>query len=86
MKKRTQVFIVHGGMTFKSKKDYLHFVRGLFGRGEEGYQDKGLLGEVGGLKIGANAFMIPRENIQQITRFMQKEKIDYAMKEISVYH
>lgn len=27
MKKRTQVFLVHGGMTFKNKKDYLHFLK-----------------------------------------------------------
>jgi len=27
MKKKTQIFIIHGGMTFKSKKDYLHYLR-----------------------------------------------------------
>src|SRR3989338_8518960 len=27
MKKRTQVFLIHGGMTFKNKKDYLHFLK-----------------------------------------------------------
>jgi len=27
IKKRTQIFIIHGGMTFKSKKDYLHFLK-----------------------------------------------------------
>lgn len=27
MKKKTQIFIIHGGMTFKSRKDYLHFLR-----------------------------------------------------------
>jgi uncharacterized protein len=26
-KKKTQIFIVHGGMTFKSKKDYLKFLK-----------------------------------------------------------
>ncbi len=26
-KKRTQILIIHGGMTFKSKKDYLHFLK-----------------------------------------------------------
>jgi len=26
MKKQIQIFIIHGGMTFKSKKDYLHFL------------------------------------------------------------
>lgn len=27
MKKKTQIFIIHGGMTFKNKKDYLHFLK-----------------------------------------------------------
>jgi len=69
----------------RKKKDYLHFVRGLFGRKEKGYNDNGLLGEVRGLKISGNAFIIPRESLQKITSFMQKEKIDYSMKEISLF-
>ena len=27
MRKKIQVFFVHGGMTFKNKKDYLHFLK-----------------------------------------------------------
>lgn len=27
MKKKTQIFIIHGGNTFKSKKDYFHFLK-----------------------------------------------------------
>ena len=27
MKKKIQIFIIHGGTTFKSKKDYLHFLK-----------------------------------------------------------
>jgi len=27
MKNKIQIFIVHGGMTFKNKKDYLHFLK-----------------------------------------------------------
>ena len=26
-KKKTQIFVIHGGMTFKNKKDYLHFLK-----------------------------------------------------------
>lgn len=26
-KKKTQIFIIHGGMTFKNREDYLHFLR-----------------------------------------------------------
>jgi hypothetical protein len=27
MKTKTQIFIIHGGMTFKNDKDYLHFLK-----------------------------------------------------------
>jgi len=27
MKKKIQVFLIHGGMTFKTKKDYLHYLK-----------------------------------------------------------
>lgn len=27
MKKKTQIFFIHGGMTFKNQKDYLHFLK-----------------------------------------------------------
>jgi len=27
MKNKTQILMVHGGMTFKSEKDYLHFLK-----------------------------------------------------------
>lgn len=27
MKKKTQIFMIHGGMTFKNKKDHLHFLK-----------------------------------------------------------
>ena len=27
MKRKTQIFLVHGGMTFKKRKDYLHFLK-----------------------------------------------------------
>src|SRR3989338_947273 len=27
MKRKIQIFIIHGGMTFKNKKDYLHFLK-----------------------------------------------------------
>ena len=27
MEKKVQIFIIHGGMTFKNKKDYLHFLK-----------------------------------------------------------
>lgn len=27
MKNKTQIFVIHGGMTFKNEKDYLHFLK-----------------------------------------------------------
>ncbi|MDP2669035.1 MAG: hypothetical protein Q8P07_04345 [bacterium] len=27
MKNKTQVFLVHGGMTFKNQRDYLHYLK-----------------------------------------------------------
>lgn len=27
MKNKTQIFLIHGGMTFKNKKDYLHYLK-----------------------------------------------------------
>ena len=27
MKKKTQIFLIHGGMTFKNQKDYLHYLK-----------------------------------------------------------
>lgn len=27
MKKKTQIFMIHGGMTFKNRKDYLHYLK-----------------------------------------------------------
>lgn len=69
----------------KKKKQYLHFIRGLFGRKEKGYKDHGLLGEVNGKRLGKDVILIPRENLQKITEFMQREKINYSMKEICVF-
>ena len=69
----------------KKKKNYLHFIRVLFGRKEKGYKDNGLLGEVNGIKISANAIIVPKESQQIVARFMQKEKIDYSMKEMGLF-
>lgn len=67
------------------KKQYLHFIRRLFGRKEKGYKDSGLLGEINGKKISANLIIVPKESQEKITEFMQKEKINYSMKEICIF-
>ena len=69
----------------KKKKQYLHFTRILFGRKEKGYKDLGFLGELNGKRISSNVIIVPKENQQKTMSFMQKEKIDYSMKEIAVF-
>lgn len=69
----------------KNKKAYLHFIRLLYGRTEEGYKGEGLLKDINGRKISTNVFIVPKENQQIVMKFMQKEKIDYSMKEICVF-
>ena len=69
----------------KKKNKYLHFIRTLLGRKEQGYKDKGLLGQTNGKKISTNAIIVPKESQQKITNLMNKEKIDYSMTEIGVF-
>lgn len=69
----------------KIKKKYLHFIRLLYGRKEKGYKGEGFLREVNGKRIGTNTFIVPKENQQIVMKFMQKENIDYSMKEICVF-
>jgi hypothetical protein len=65
----------------KNKKKYLHLIRGLFGRNEKGYNDKGILGSLEGIRISSNVIIVPKENQKSIMDFMQKNKVDYSMKE-----
>ena len=88
--KKSEIFPAERKVIFtydlpKNKREYLHFIRNLFGRKEEEYKDLGLLGDVSGQKISSNVIIIPKENQQKITEFMQKEKINYSMKEICVF-
>ena len=66
----------------KKKTKYLLTIRTLFGRKEPGYRDVGVLGKVGGKKVGSNVILIPCEQKHQILRFLDAEKIDYSFKEI----
>ncbi len=66
----------------KIKNKYLKFTRLFFGRKEAGYKDKGILGKVKGDKISANVIIVPKESQQETEKALQKEGIDYSMKEI----
>ena len=69
----------------KKKKQYLRFIRALFGRKDKGYKDSGLLAELNGKRISSNVIIVTKENQQKTMDFMQKEKINYSMKEICVF-
>lgn len=69
----------------KNKKNYLSFIRTLFGRKEKGYKEHGLLKNLEGKKLSATVVLIPQENQQKIISFLNKERIDYSMKEIVVF-
>jgi len=68
----------------KDKKKYLYLIRSLFGRKEKGYKEHGLLLDVNGEKLSSNLIIIPKENQQRIIEFLNKEKINYNMKEIII--
>ena len=68
--------------TIKAK--YLLVIRTLFGRKEPGYRDTGLLGKIGGKKLGSNIILIPPQEKQKIFSFLDKEKIEYSFKEICI--
>ncbi len=58
MKKKTQILMIHGGMTFRNKKDYLHYLKtreiSIEKRKKwaEGYFDKELVNEWKTIDIG----------------------------------
>ncbi len=69
----------------KNKKKYLSFIRSFFGRKEKGYKEYGILKEVKGKKLSSNIVTVLKENQQAIIEFLNKQKIDYSMKEVAVF-
>ncbi|MBI4439936.1 nucleotidyltransferase domain-containing protein [Candidatus Woesearchaeota archaeon] len=69
----------------KGKKEYVSFIRGLFGRKEKGFKDNGKLGEANGTKVSSNVIIVPKESQKNIEEFLQKRKISYSMREIAVF-
>ena len=68
----------------KNKSKYLQFTRKMFGRKEKGYKDKGLLETVKATKISSKTIIVPKEYQSKIIIFLNKEKINYSFKEISL--
>ncbi len=69
----------------KDKKKYLHLIRFLYGRKERGYKEHGLIKDVNGSKLSSNILIIPKENQLKLIEFLNKEKVDYTMKEICTF-
>ncbi len=69
----------------KKKTQYLKFTRSFFGRNEEGYNDKGIIGNVHGIKLSATVFIVTQEYQKQIEQMLQKEKVEYSFKEIAFF-
>ncbi len=61
----------------KQKTKYLKLIRELFGRPE--YRTKGLLDKLSGTRISSNVLIIPQENLAQLLRTLNKQKIQYKI-------
>jgi len=66
------------------KTQYLKLTRTLFGRREPGYRDQGILGKIGGKKLSSNVILIPTREKQTVLTFLDKEKIEYSLREICI--
>ncbi len=69
----------------KNKSKYLQFTRKMFGRKDQGYKDKGLLEKIKATKISSNTIIVPKEYQSKIIIFLNREKINYTFKEISLF-
>lgn len=66
----------------REKKKYIRARRLLFGRDEEQFQDKGLVGTVGGQKLSPHIILVPKDEQYRAIDVLAKEKIAFSMKEI----
>lgn len=88
--------VLYGGAGGTKLKKYLLFVlepitpikkrmkitRKLFGRKEEGYQDKGLILKYEGKVLDPRSFMVSEEGLKEISFFLAKEKVRFHFEEI----
>lgn len=68
----------------QKKAKYLSFVRMLFGRKEEGYKDTGIAGASQAKRIASTVLLVPKEHVEPILAFLQKEKIEYSFMEVGI--
>jgi len=58
------------------------FTQKLEGRGKGRYRYEGLVGELGGFKVGRGVMMIPMENLKTITEHLEKKGISYVIRHV----
>jgi len=63
-------------------KERVLFTQKLEGRGKGKYRYEGLVGELGGYKVGRGVMMIPIENLKTITQHLEKKGINYVIRHI----
>ena len=66
-------------------KEKVRFSRTVFGyrqtQGKKQYNISGLIHELGGIKIGKNAIIVPKENQRKIYEFLSKSKASFEIRE-----
>lgn len=71
--------------SLKQKKK-MGFLRTLYGytskKGKVEYKKEGLLGELGGKRIGANSLLIPRDKVREIRAVFNKYKLTPKVKDV----
>jgi len=65
-----------------SAKERVVFTQKLEGRGKGRYRYEGLVGELGGFKVGRGVMMIPMENLRTITQHLETKGISYVIRHV----
>ena len=63
-------------------KERVVFTQKLEGRGKGRYRYEGIVGELGGYKVGRGVMMIPMENLKTITQHLEKKGINYVIRHV----
>jgi len=63
-------------------KERVLFTQRLEGRGRGRYRYEGLVGELGGFKVGRGVMMIPMENLKTKTPHLGKKGINYVIRHV----
>lgn len=61
-------------------KERVAFTHGLAGRGRGKYRYNGLLGKLSGYKVGRGVIMIPLENMNILTDYLDEKGVDYLVR------